>query len=114
MHGWCDPQRFVDAAEIIIGSIKRHRRAVILEFLAETVSEPRQPTLAHAEGKVLALDVTGRYVLGIAADRCPFHLHKLFLSVVAVFIAVARDNESLLVDNTVDRLNIKSVAHGLL
>jgi hypothetical protein len=42
-----------------VRDIERDRRNVIVDLLAKTVRQPREPTRAHAERKVLALDIAG-------------------------------------------------------
>jgi hypothetical protein len=38
MHGWRDARRFMDAAEVIVRHMKRDRRLVIFELLAERLA----------------------------------------------------------------------------
>ena len=57
----------MNAAEIIMRDIERGGRNVIIKFLANAVRQSREPAIAHAERKVLALNIAGRNVLlGIA------------------------------------------------
>jgi hypothetical protein len=50
-------QRLVRSAKIVVHEEQRDGMRVIPGLLAERVGEPREPTLAHANGEIGALDV---------------------------------------------------------
>jgi hypothetical protein len=53
------------AAEIVVKEIERNLMRVILEFLAESVCQPRESAHPHSHAEVLALHVAGRDVFRI-------------------------------------------------
>ena len=56
---WRGFKRLVDTAKIVVGDVQRDGGDVIVELLAKAVRQSREPALAHAERKVLPLDVAG-------------------------------------------------------
>ena len=51
--------RQVHFAEIVIRKVERDRRLEVLELLAESVGQPRQPAAVHPQRVVLLLNVRG-------------------------------------------------------
>ena len=58
-HGWCDPQGFMDPAEIVVAHVQGHGCLMVFQLFAETVGQPGKSALRHSEAQVLPLDVTG-------------------------------------------------------
>jgi hypothetical protein len=44
---WRAAQRFVNAAEIIVGDVQLHGGGVIVEFLGKAIGEPREAAAGH-------------------------------------------------------------------
>ena len=55
LHCWGYAQRLVNPAEVVVHEMKRHGVTVIIDLLAEAVSQTREPPHRHAHGQVLAL-----------------------------------------------------------
>jgi hypothetical protein len=47
----------MDAAEVIVHHVKRDRRLVIFELLAERIGETGEAALLHPKSQVLPLDI---------------------------------------------------------
>lgn len=60
LHRGRNPQGFMDAAKIVVCDVQRHRSRMVLKFLAESIGEPGEAALLHAEGQVLPLDMASR------------------------------------------------------
>ena len=53
----------MSAAQIVMRDIQRDRCNVIIQLFREAISQPSEPALAHAQRKVLPLNIAGRNVL---------------------------------------------------
>ena len=58
-HGRCHAQGLLNAAEVLMHEVQRHRVLKVLDLLAEAVGQAGEPAHAHAHGQVLALHVAG-------------------------------------------------------
>jgi len=47
----------MDAGEVVVHVVERHRRRMVVELLREGVRQPRKPANRHAHREILALDV---------------------------------------------------------
>ena len=54
-HRWCDAQRLVDSAKVVVHEIQRNHVPVVLQLLAESVCEPGESAHPHPHRKVAAL-----------------------------------------------------------
>jgi hypothetical protein len=71
LHRGGDPQGHVNPAEVVVHEVQSDGRSVVLDLLARSVGQPREPAHAHSHREVLPLDKAGRNVVGIrvADDR---------------------------------------------
>ena len=58
-------QRGVDAAKVVVANVERHRGRMVALALAESVGQPREATVSHADVQVVALDVGGGDLVGV-------------------------------------------------
>jgi len=67
---YCHPQRLVHLHEVVPSRVQRDHVAVIVDFLAECIREPRKALHAHAHGQIVPLGVAGRDMcrIRIASD----------------------------------------------
>ena len=90
-HSRGNPQRLVDAAEIVIHEVQRNSVAEVFHLFGKSIGQPGEPPHAHAHGEVLALDKARRDVLfvGIAADSAFDGPAALASAVAALLLGAA-------------------------
>ena len=89
-HRRGDPQRLMNPAEVVVHEVQRDRRDMVLDLLAEGVSEPGEAAHAHSQGEVAALHDGSADTFGIGLPHDWDHLHGGDFGGAVARFAVAR------------------------
>src|SRR5271165_6878966 len=73
-YRWCDSQRLVNPAEVVVHVVQRNGVAVVLQLLTESIRQPREAPHGHAHRKVLALNKRCADVLRVGVAHHGFHV----------------------------------------
>src|SRR5258708_12196277 len=65
LHRWCDSQRTVDTAQVVVREVQGDGGFQVRQFLAESVCEARKAAKLHSHRQILPLNKTCRNVFGI-------------------------------------------------
>ena len=58
-HRWCASQGLVNPRKVVVHEVKGNRGLVIRELLRERIGQAREAAVAHADRKVLPLNMAG-------------------------------------------------------
>ena len=73
-HAGSDPQRLVDAGEVVINGVDRDHSRVILNLFAETIGQSGKAPHTHPHRQIVTFHVGCAHVLGIGIATDCFHL----------------------------------------
>ena len=117
-HRWGNPERLVDAHEIVVHEVQSHRRLVAGKLLGKRVGQSGEPPHRHAHGEVLPLDVARADVLriGIAGDILAPNADALSRAVALLSLwrgavqLLQQGIVNIVAERFLDRLKIRLVA----
>lgn len=116
-HGRSHAQCLVNPAKVVVHVVNGNGVSVVLDLLRESVCQPREPSHAHSHGKILALDATGRDVLGVgpASNNLPLRPKTLGGAIADLLLVRSVDfNQHGVIDiaseSALDRIKISPMA----
>jgi len=95
-HRWCNSQRLVNPAKVVVHKVESAGAPVCLDPLAECVSQPREAAHLHSHGEVIPFRMASRCEphIRIARDR-GFCLADKFARAVFAFCCAAENFDDL-------------------